>query len=164
MKTPLPILIAALALGAPFLGAKDAPVDGDHFDLVGPDYKKPQQLSDAFFNPFKIQASTESASQRKDGAAVTNEAITDAVGHRGVSGVLYAPQGDRNRVIIGDQVFGVGDELTFPSATSDTLAPLVPGASVVLRAVAKGSLSFDVTPDGEPPRRVSFPLKAFWRP
>jgi hypothetical protein len=164
MKATLTIFLAAAALEAPLLGAKETAAGGEQFDLVRTDYKKPQELSDSFFNPFKIQASTESGSQRKEGAAVTNEAITDAIGRRGVSGVLFAPHGDRNRVIIGDQVFGVGDELTFPNPDSDAISPLVPGATVVLRSVASGTLSFDVTPDGETARRVAFPLRAFWRP
>jgi hypothetical protein len=165
MRTAQKLLWAALVLSALPLcrGAKD-PSGGEHFDLVGIDYKKPQELSDAFFNPFKIQASIGSGSQKKDGAAVTNDTITDALGKRGVSGILYAPQGDRNRVIVGDQVFGIGDEITFPNADSDALSPLVPGASVVLRTVTSGSLGLDVTPDGEPARRIAYPLRAFWRP
>jgi hypothetical protein len=163
MKTALHLILAALAVAAVPLRAKD-PAGGEHFELVGTDYKKPQELSDSFFNPFKIQASIGSGAQRKEGAAVSNDTITDAVGKRGVSGILYASKSERNRVIIGDEVFGVGDELGFPNADSDAVSPLVPGATVVLRSVASASLTFDVTPDGEPARRVVYPLRAFWRP
>jgi hypothetical protein len=159
MKTMLCFLLVALAAEAPLRGAKEADVD---FNPVGIDYKKPQDLPDTFFNPFKIAAGVDS--QKKDSATVTNDTIIEALGHRGISGIIYAQRDSRNRVIIGDQVFGVGDELAFPNDTKDTPDPLVTGASVVLREVGKANLTLDVSPEGEPARRMTFPLRAFWRP
>jgi hypothetical protein len=159
MKTLSRFLLAALVSGAPFCGAKEA---SDDFNPIGIDYKKPQDLPDSFFNPFKVQSAGES--QKKDSATVTDDAIVEALGHRGISGIIYALREGRNRVIIGDQVFGVGDELTFPNDAKDVPDPLIAGASVVLREVGKANLTLEVTPESEPVRRLTFPLRAFWRP
>jgi hypothetical protein len=160
MKTLPCILLAGLISGLPLRGATDA----GGFNSVRPDYKKEQELPDTFFNPFKVQSTAESDLQKKDSATITNEAISDALSHRGISGVIYASRDSHDRVIIGDQVFGVGDELTFPNDAKDAPDPLVTGANVVLREVGTASLSFDVTPEGEPARRMNFPLRAFWHP
>jgi hypothetical protein len=103
-----------------------------------------------------------SAGPKKD--AVTNEAVAEAIARRGVTGIVCAPGGDASRVIIGDQVFAAGDELSFPVGNKDGLAPLLPGASTVLREVRPESLIFEITPDGEGARRLDFPLRDFWRP
>jgi hypothetical protein len=152
--------VAADALAVPAA----APVPQAYlFGLIGPDYKKPREVPDVFFNPFKIQASSAiAAGPKKD--AVSNEAIAEAIARRGVTGIVCAPDGHASRVIIGDQVFAAGDELSFPVGEKDGLAPLVPGASTVLREVGPESLSFEVTPDGEAARRLNFPLRDFWRP
>ncbi len=71
-----------------------------------------------------------------------------------------------NKVIIGDQVFGVGEELSFPTkdTAKDEPDPLVAGASVVLLEVKPESLTVEITAEGEPPRRLAYPLRNFWRP
>ena len=135
------------------------------YGSVGTDYKKAQVLTDGFFNPFKAQA-PESILQKQESASVTNEAVVAAISHRAISGLIYATAGETDKVIIGDQVFSIGDELEFPSkdATQDGPVPLVSGASIVLRAVKAQSLTFEITPEGETSRQLVFPLRGFWRP
>jgi hypothetical protein len=165
MKAAPLLLLAVLAAGP--LGAAPASAADSAgpslFDRVSSDYKKPQEVPDNFFNPFKIQA-TGSAAPRKASAAITNELVSEAVGHRGVSGLVYATPAATSHVIIGDQVFGIGDELVFPDGDSGREVPLVAGAAVILREIGGHDLALDLTPEGEATRRISFPLRAFWRP
>ena len=132
------------------------------FGHIGADYKKPLELTDTFFNPFK-NLSAGAASARREAASITNEAVTTAIAHRGVSGLVMGAEPQANRIVVGDQVFSLGDELTFPDGEKEGATPLIAGASVVLREVGRDHLRFDVTPEGELPRRVLFPLRAFWR-
>ncbi len=158
MKPPLFLLLGVLAAARRRRRSRRGP----SFAWVGSDYKKPLEVPDNFFNPFKIQA-TGSAAPRKASAAITNELVSEAVGHRGVSGLVYSTPAATSHVIIGDQVFGIGDELVFPEGDTGETAPLVVGATVVLREVGAGDLALDLTPEGEATRRISFPLRAFWR-
>jgi hypothetical protein len=158
MRAPLSSLVALLAVGA----VHAAPVPESRFDALGADYKKPQVLPETFFNPFKVHA--EPGPAKKDGPGVTADAVADAVGLRRVSGIVYSPAAGTNRAIIGDQVFGVGDELSFPDEDKPGLVPLVPGNTVVLREVDAQHLAFDVAAEGEAPRHVIFSLHSFWAP
>jgi hypothetical protein len=155
---------ALVFLLAAVLGRGAAP-DERLFSNLGTDFKKPQVLPETFFNPFKAQA-PESALQKQESASVTNEAVAAAISHRGISGLVYAAAGRANKVIIGDQVFGIGEELTFPTkdTAKDEPDPLVAGASIVLLEVKPESLTVEITPEGEPPRRLAYPLRTFWRP
>jgi len=160
MRTPFFALFAALAIGA--AGAPPPPAGDTRFVALGADYKKPQVLPETFFNPFKVQADSKLAKKEGPGAAV--EAVVEAVGQRRVTGVIYAPADGASRAIIGDQVFGIGDEVSFPDPDKPGLAPLVAGNTVVLREVDAHHLGFDVGAEGETPRRVSFSLRNFWSP
>ena len=158
MRALLPLgLLVALA---PLLRGAD-PAD-DPFRLFGVDYKKPQELPENFFNPFKNQA-TGSDLARREAASVTNESVASAIGRRGIFGIVYAPDARTDRVVVGDQVFCLGDELSFPNGDQAAFSPLVAGASVVLREVRPDNLQFDVVPEGEPARRLVFSLRGFWR-
>ena len=161
MKTVFRLLLLLAGLAAATARAELTSGDG-RFQPIGIDYKKPQVLPDSFFNPFKVQVGA--ALSKKDGGGVTNESVSDAIGKRGVSGIVYGPGGKAKRAIIGDEVFDVGDELSFRDAGKPGGAPLVAGASVVLREVGSRSLGVDVTADGETTRRVTFPLLNFWKP
>ena len=161
MRILLATLLAALAAG-PVRGGAGAPPPDRSFDAFGPGYKEPRVLPESFFNPFRVRA--EAGAAKRDGPGATAEAVTDAISLRGVSGIVYAPGTGADRVIIGDQVFGLGDELAFPSPDKPGLAPLVAGTTVVLREVDPGHLALDISAEGETPRRVSFPLKAFLAP
>jgi len=132
------------------------------YSLIGPDYKKPVEVPDTLFNPFKVEMSND-LNQRK-GAVVTDQSVAAAVTHRGISGVVYAADGQMSQVIIGDQVFRIGDELSFPEAEGGALAPLVAGASVTLREVNAQSLVLEYSAEGEKARRAVVSLRAFWRP
>ena len=176
MKTIPLLFVAALAAGIVHAAAPTpaaavpapAPAKGDPdalFALVGRDYKKPLEVPDGFFNPFKIDTTSELVTQQKmAGVTVTNDAVTEAVERLGVSGIVYG-QGTAGaaRVIIGDQVFRIGDTLEFPDAKGG-MNPLIPGANVTLREVAANTLVFDFASETEPARRASFPLHTFWRP
>jgi len=169
MKTALLFFVAALpGVGAagpetPVPAAVPGPDSAPNFSSISPDYKTPQELPESFFNPFKIQAILDAALAGRDVPAVSNDAVLVALGHRGVSGLLYSGPTGRNRVIIGDAVFSVGDELTFASDKGDD-TPLVNGATVVLRALRANSLLLEVTPIGESARPLNYSLRAFWRP
>jgi hypothetical protein len=155
-------ILLALAAAA---GLHAAAPEERLFSNVGPDYKKPLVLTDTFFNPFRAQA-PESVLQKQESASVTNESVGAAIGHRGISGLVYATAGESDKVIIGDQVFSIGDPLEFPSkdANQDGMVPLVDGASIVLREVKAQSLTFEITPEGEATRQLVYPLRGFWRP
>lgn len=157
-------IVMIVVLGCAALARGAAP-DDRQFGALSLDFKKPQVLPDGFFNPFRAQ-SPESAMQKQESASVTNDAVVAAVAHRGISGLVYAQAGGDNKVIIGDQVFGVGDELTFPSEEKDKddLVPLVAGASIVLVEVKPQSLTLQITPEGDVPRQLTYPLRGFWRP
>jgi len=159
----------ALALVASALAARGAPPAATpdsvaRFSLLGDGYKRAQVLPDSAFNPFKIQAATSLPGARRDGGPATTESIADAVEHRRVTGVLLAKAPGDNRVIIGDTVFAVGDPLEFFDKDKGASVPLAAGMTVILREVRKDGLGLDVGQDGENPRRVDFPLRAFWRP
>jgi len=163
------ILVGAAAGAAPSAGQGAGKPAGETvpwtrlFALVGPDYKKAREIPDLFFNPFKVEATTELSMQKK-GAAVSEQSVAEAVGRRGVSGIVYAANAGASRVIIGDQVFRIGDELSFSDGASEAAVPLVPGASVILREVRRDSLVFDFAAEGESARRSTLPLRTFWRP
>jgi len=160
MKTAPLLLFALLAAAAAH--ADGTASDGGRFEPIGTDYKKPEVLTDTFFNPFKVQV--ESTFAKKDGTAVTNEKVAAAIGHRGISGIVYSPDGRATRAIIGDDVFAVGDELSFSDANKPEGMPLVLGVSVVLREVGAHGLGVDVSADGETTRRVNVPLGNFSKP
>lgn len=132
-------------------------------NLIGPDYKKAEDLPDTFFNPFKVEATMEMTLQKRS-AAVTEQGVAEAVGRKGVSGIIYADNPGLSQVIIGDQVFRVGDELSFPDGEGGAMAPLVAGATVILREVGAKNLVFDFTAEGESARRSSLSLRSFWAP
>jgi hypothetical protein len=166
----LSFVSASLAFGAaPSAGTANAGPAGSSPELarlisqIGADYKKARELSDTFFNPFKIEATMDMSLQKRS-ATVTEQSVAEAVGRKGVSGVLYGANAGMNQVIIGDQVFRIGDELAFPDGEGGAMTPLVAGASVVLREVGEKSLSFDFTTEGESARRSTFSLRNFWRP
>ena len=164
MKPPVLALLAALAVataGPAGSGHRFGPRRALH-RLSAPDYKKPQVLPDTFFNPFKVQA--EAGPAKKDGPGVAAESVAAAITLRHVTGIAYAPTGGVNRAIIGDEVFGIGDEVSFADSDKPGLTPLLPGNTVVLREVDAGHLAFDVGAEGETPRRVSFSLRNFWTP
>ena len=152
------ILFLCLASG---LRAADTPVPPDRFNLIGEDYKHARELPPTLFNPFKSQASN-AALARKETASVTDESVSDALTTRGLSGIVISPDAEANRVVVGDEVFGVGDELSFPDPKRPTLDPLVTGASVLLSAIRQENLEFEVRVEGEPPRHMTFPLHSFW--
>ncbi|MGH7996465.1 MAG: hypothetical protein ACREFX_08950 [Opitutaceae bacterium] len=175
MKTDSRLALAALvaasfglaspALARPVKAApKAAPAVPSQYALIGNNYRDVEVLPETFFDPFKIRATSQFPLDKTADVRVTNQTILDAVAQRGVSGILYGPDTKDNRVIIGDQVFGIGDELTFLNEAKGSDAPLVLGATVVLRSVKKENLSFDVTFDGESAHPLEFPLRTFWRP
>ena len=133
------------------------------FVMVGSDYKKAQELPDTFFNPFKVEATTD-ITQQKKGITIDEQSVAEAVGRRGVSGILYAADPASNQVIIGDQVFRVGEELDFPGANDSAAAPLLLGATVVLREVGEKGIVFEFIAEGEAARRSTYSLRSFWRP
>ena len=169
MKTPALLLLIALTGAGPAAAAAPdaAPAASDasppQFGQISTEYKKPQELPDSFFNPFKIQAVSDAAMGNHEVAAVSNEAVLAAISHRGLSGLIYSGPDGHNRAIIGDEVFSVGDELSFAGDNAEP-APLVAGAAVVLRAVRANNLLLEVTPTGEAARPLVYPLRAFWRP
>jgi hypothetical protein len=135
------------------------------FSLIGENYKNAVVLPESIFNPFKVQAATGlPGAGRKDAAGASNESIADAVEHHRVSGILLAPNPADNRVILGDQVFGIGDPIEFFDKDKGVAMPLAMGANVVLREIKRDSLVLDVGIEGEAPHRVDFPLRTFWRP
>jgi len=156
------ILYLSLAIGmVPLRGQGPSPSD-DSFSIIGADYKKPQELPENFFNPFKSQASGSDLA-RKESVSVSNEAVAGAIGHRGILGIVYSPDARADRIVVGDQVFAIGDELSFPDSDKPGLSPLVAGASVILREVRQDNLQFDIVPEGEASRRLVFSLHGFWR-
>lgn len=156
-------VLALLAAVAPL--AQPAPAaPAEHalpLSLIGPDYKRPIEVPDSFFNPFKVEATLELGDQRR-GAAISEQSVAAAVLERGISGIILDGDPSRSQAIIGDQVFAVGDELAFPQG--DSLVPLLAGASVTLRAVGERSLQVEFTAEGEGARRAVVSLKNFWRP
>jgi hypothetical protein len=163
------LALAALASGlaAPAVRAAADPAASDvasKFNLITDDYRKPAVLAESIFNPFKVQVATLPGGGHKDAGSITNDSLADAVGRHHVTGLLLAADAAGNRVIIGDQVFSIGDPVEFDEPGKEAPAPLVAGAVVVLRAVKKDSLSFDVGLEGENAHRVDLPLRDFWRP
>jgi hypothetical protein len=146
-------LLATAAFGAPSVA--------EPFVAVRPDYKKPQVVPENFFNPFRARTAAENADHR-DPALVSNDAVAEAVTTRSVSGLLLG--GVRGRVIIGDQVFAIGDPLEFPDDRSSGMAPLIPGTSVVLREVRRESLLLEIDSEGDAPRWLTYSLRSFWQP
>lgn len=167
MKSAAPLLLLILPTAA--LGAVPAAVDlGDpasRFAAIGDAYKQAEVLTDSLFNPFKIKGAVGlPGGKGRDAAAVTDQGIADAVERRRVTGILLAPDPANNRVIIGDEIFSVGDALQFFDRDKGVDEPLALGATVVLKDVKQDSLAVEVSPDGENPRRLELTLRTFWRP
>lgn len=160
MKAVLPFALAALLAGI-VPGAVAAP---EPFIPIRSDYKKPQEVPENFFDPFRAQDAAENGSLKRDAAMVSDGAVASAVVTRGISGIMLGAKPAANRVIIGDQVFAVGDALKFPDASEDGFAPLVAGASVVVQAVRRESLVLEIQPDGRAAREFVYSLGPFWRP
>jgi hypothetical protein len=132
----------------------------DRFSLVDSQYKVARELPPTFFNPFKSQANGPGG--RKETASITNEMIADALSKRGISGIVLSADARAERVVLGDEVFGVGDELAFPAPKQPVPVALVAGSTVLLTVIRAENLEFEVRVDGEPSRRLTFPLHAFW--
>jgi hypothetical protein len=171
MKAFLALVLAGAAAAALRADAPRAVPPGgpaadlaSRFDLIGENYKKAAVVLESVFNPFRIQSAEAPGGSRRDPADITNEAIVAAVEHRRVSGVLLAPVAANNRVIIGDEVFAVGDPLEFFDLGAGATQPLVAGVSVTVREIRTDRLALDVGRESEAPRRVDFPLRTFWRP
>lgn len=166
MNRPLLTLLALVLPGA-LAGAPPVrpagptvPVDLTRFNEFTSTYKEPAQVPPNFFNPFKIQAMTD-AHSRHDVLAVNNDAIVAALTLKGLSGFVCNSGAEPGRAILGDEVFSTGDEITFATAKTGE-APVVPGASVVLKEVTADHLVFEVTPSGEGPRDVNLAVRQFW--
>ena len=136
------------------------PVDLTRFGIFTPAYKQPVQVPPNIFNPFHIQAMTDSLTKH-DVVAVNNDAIIAALAKKGLSGFVCNVGTEPGRAILGDEVFTTGDEITFPGE-KDGQVPVVTGAAVVLKQVTNDQLVFEVTPSGENPRTVNLPLRQFW--
>jgi hypothetical protein len=164
-----PAILCLLAAASPLFAAAPAPAPGPEaparFQPVGDNYKKAAVLEESTFNPFKIQSATGVPGfGRKDTPAASNEMVAEAVAHRRITGVLLAANPADNRVIIGDEVFGVGDTVEFFDRDKGANVPLAAGASVTIHEIRQNSLLLDIGLDGESPRRLDFPLRDFWRP
>lgn len=156
-------LLAFLAAAA--LPASAVPAAAEAFVPIKPEYKKPREVPETFFNPFRAAAASgEGGGQRRDPSLSAADAVLAAVAARGVSGVTLGPAPADNRAIVGDQVFAPGDTLEFPPDKAGPPVPLVPGSVVVLREVGHDRLVFDVQGEGESGQQASFPLRRFWQP
>lgn len=154
-------LRAAPASPAPVPDAADL---SSRFRLIGEDYKHASVLPPSLFNPFSIRGAGLPGLGRKDAVDSSDQAVADAVLRRRITGLSLSPDAADSRVIIGDQVFQVGDPLEFFDPDKDTPAPLVLGVRVVVRAIERESLHLEVGVEGDAPHRVDIPLRTFWRP
>ena len=144
------------------LHLRAADTSDDALKRLGPDFKKPIEVPDSFFNPFKIQSVNELAPRKKEVAAVTNEQVAEAIGKRAISAILYSPDPKRNRAVIGDQNFEFGDELVFMGEKGQR-EPLVAGVSVFLREIGEKTLQIEIATQGEASRMMAFSLRDFYR-
>jgi hypothetical protein len=158
MKT-LPVICAFFAAASAGLAAESAPA----FIPITPDYKKPVEVAEDFFDPFRAQTSASGEGEGKEAGVISDEAVSAAIGARGVSGVVLEKDDGADRVIIGDQVFSAGDELLFPDVKTGESAPLLAGAAVILREIHRDSLVFEINPGSSATRRLPFSLRQFWR-
>lgn len=156
----LPLLLVLPVLPA---GAQPNDASTPLFSQLTEDYKKPLDVPSTFFNPFKIQAALHLGDDRRGNVAVSDDAVRSALTSRGLAGVVFHPGAAASHVIIGNDVFGVGDELQFVDDAGKT-SPLIPNATVVLRAIGATDLTLEVTAGGEPPHPLSYSLHAFLQP
>lgn len=172
MSSRLPLLALVLPLAAARAagpsGAAPAaagPLDGSAplFSQLTEDYKRPVDVPNSFFNPFKIQAGVRAGDDRRDTAVASDGAVRAALSQRGLSGVVFDHDAAQNRAIIGNQVFAVGDELQFVDDSGKT-SSLVPNATVILRAISATQLTLDVATGGEAPHPVTYSLHTFLQP
>lgn len=156
-------LLAAVAMTGLLLPAAAASdlASSTPFGQMTEDYKRPFEVPANFFNPFKVQITARGDDHGT--VAVSDDSLRAALSQRGLSGLVLAASAADSRAIIGDEVFGVGEELQFTDDKGGT-APLVANASVVLRGITKTSLVLELTCGGESPRTVSFALRSFLRP
>lgn len=139
-----------------------ADASDDSLKRFAPEYKKPIEVPESLFNPFKIQTINELAPRKKEAASVTNEQVAEAIGKRGLSAILYAPDPRRSRMVLGDQNFVVGDELVFVTDKGESDG-LVAGVSVFLREIGPRSLQIEIATQGEASRLMTFSLREFYR-
>jgi hypothetical protein len=154
------------AVSAPSVGAQSEMASelSSKIAFIGDDYKKRVAVTDALFNPFKVQVSIDTGVGHRDDGAVTDESIVSALEARRISGITFASNPAANRVILGDQIFGVGEAVEFFDDRNDKMAPLVSGVRIVLREVKQDSLVFEVAGENAAARRLIFPLHRFWQP
>ncbi|HEY3756922.1 MAG TPA: hypothetical protein VGL42_12290 [Opitutaceae bacterium] len=132
------------------------------FGQMTVDYKNPVEVPANLFNPFKAQL-LQKGDDHSAVATVSDDAVRAAVASRGLSGLVLAAAASDNRAIIGNEVFGVGDELSFTDDKGAS-APLVSSATVVLKSISKQTLLLELTAGGESPRMVAISLRAFLAP
>jgi len=140
-----------------------ADANDESLKRLGPDFKKPIEVPETLFNPFKIQSVNELAPHKKEVATVSNGQVADALGKRIISAILYSPTPKRNRAVIGDQNFEAGDELVFVNDKGQR-EPLVAGVSVYLREIGEKTLQIEIATQGEASRLMAFSLRDFYRP
>ena len=134
------------------------------FNAVGVDYKKPQVLTETFFNPFHVQMGMD-AMQKRNSAAITDEAVTDAIGTRKISGVLYQRQAKSPPASSSaTRCSPSARRSTFPDDTKARSIPWSRARASSCAAVAADSIGLDVSPETEATRRLNIPLRAFWHP
>jgi hypothetical protein len=158
------ILASGVAVARPARGAGVSRDGASRLALVGDDYRKVEVLPPSFFNPFKVRATSAIPLDRDSNLKITDDAVLQSLEHAGVTGMLLASGGRECRVILGDQVFGVGDTLEFPDGDNPVNTPLLKGAKVVLKGITPVDLDLEVTFAGEAPHPLTFPLRSFWRP
>jgi hypothetical protein len=120
-------------------------------------------LDENFYNPFKLTA-RQAALPLSAQSTLTNEQIAQLLRQRKIQGLIFGADGmTGKRVIIGDEVFAVGDEIAFYN--DDYILTHLSSAGIVrLIKITRESLEFDISVSGQPSRRMDYSLSAFFAP
>jgi hypothetical protein len=140
--------------------AEDKPASYAGYNLTA---RAAVTLGENFYNPFKLTA-RQAALPLSALSTLTNEQIAQLLGERKVQGLIFGADGvTGKRVIIGDELFTVGDEIAFYN--NDCVLTRLSSAGIIhLVKITRESLEFEISVNGQPSRRVDYSLSSFFTP
>ena len=156
---PLLVLLAAPLMAVP--SSADQPPANPLFKLT-PDYRGVVTLDESLISPFRKPEAR--ALQAANLSVLTTgpniSAVLTKFKEMRLSGVIPSTSKRTGVIILGDQVFKEGEELSFPGKTTRLSEPLLEGHRVKIRSITGEGLSLavELLSEGGTPKIVPFGL------
>ena len=166
MKNLLPLL-ALVSVSAGFAADKVATDKVDAFDSFSltPDYRSMSKQEATMANPFRkpeVRATIPTVARTSSGPNI--DAVRTRINEMALSGVIPTTLKHPGLVVIGGNIFHLGDELkTYDPKTKKETA-IVPEHKVTIRSITGAALEFDVMHITDPkpvPTKLLYALLEF---